>query len=145
MKRRTLEQIDAAIKWRQARIRRDVNAITKLEGQRKRLLKVRVAAGKTDHMSDAQFEQMRIVKPLPPEVKSVVDDLTIPAFLQREAPAKLQAASDKVAEAIREEIAERKRKKAQGRIAKMKAKQSGDTKRMPLTGKEALAAIRAAR
>jgi hypothetical protein len=46
------------------------------------------------------------------------------------------------ADQLAEEIAERKKAKAHGRIARMKAKQSGATKRMPLSGKEALAAIR---
>lgn len=62
----------------------------------------------------------------------------IPPFLQRKADDK--AAAD----AIRKEQADRKTQKARGRIEKMKAKQRGDTKRMPLSGKDALAAIRAA-
>lgn len=37
---------------------------------------------------------------------------------------------------------EAKRNKARGRIEKMKAAQRGETKKMPLQGKEALAAIR---
>jgi len=40
------------------------------------------------------------------------------------------------------EIAERKKAKARGQAATRKAKQSGATKRMPLQGKAALAAIR---
>lgn len=40
------------------------------------------------------------------------------------------------------EHAELKKAKAHGRIAKMKAKQSGDAAKMPLTGKAALAAIK---
>jgi hypothetical protein len=49
---------------------------------------------------------------------------------------------DPVAEQIAAEQAETKKKKAQGRIAKMKAKKSGETRKMPLTGKAALEAIR---
>src|SRR5262245_48232055 len=43
---------------------------------------------------------------------------------------------------IEREQAERKTAKARGRIAKMKAQRSGETRRMPLQGKAALAAIR---
>jgi hypothetical protein len=63
------------------------------------------------------------------------DDLGIPDFLRRSKP-------DPVAEQIKQEQAETKKIKAAGRIAKMKAKKSGETKKMPLTGKAAIAAIR---
>jgi hypothetical protein len=41
------------------------------------------------------------------------------------------------------EIENRRRAKARGRIAKLLAKKRGDLRRVPLTGKAALAAIRA--
>ena len=63
------------------------------------------------------------------------EDNGIPDFLRRP---KL----DPVAEQIKAEQAETKKKKAAGRIAKMKAKKSGETKKMPLTGRAALDAIR---
>jgi len=47
---------------------------------------------------------------------------------------------DKMAAAVAA-TAERKRLKAKGRIAKLKAQQSGETKKMPATGKAALAII----
>jgi hypothetical protein len=47
-----------------------------------------------------------------------------------------------IADQIREEQATTKKAKAQGRIAKMKAKKSGDTRKMPLSGKAALDLIR---
>jgi hypothetical protein len=40
-------------------------------------------------------------------------------------------------------IEDRRRAKARGRIAKLLAKKRGDLRRMPLTGRAALAAIRA--
>jgi hypothetical protein len=71
-----------------------------------------------------------VVKPEPPpEI-----DTGIPTFLQRK---KL----DPVAEQIKAEQEETKRAKARGRVEKMKAKQRGDLKKMPLSGKAALAAI----
>ena len=46
---------------------------------------------------------------------------------------------------LQEQIEDRRRAKAKARIAKMLAKKRGHTKRMPLSGKAALAAIRAGR
>jgi hypothetical protein len=76
-------------------------------------------------------------KPTPkPPVSDVtnipVTELPIPDFLQRDR---------KVAEELKAEIDEQKKLKARGRIAKMKAKQAGDTRKMPLQGKAALAFI----
>jgi hypothetical protein len=126
MRRRTLDQIEALIKRRQARIRRDANAITKLEAQRKRLLKARV---------------VKVAAPVA-EKPRISEDLSIPTFLQRKRDGEER---DKIAAAaILAEQAERKRTKTRIRIEEMKAKQSGATRRMPLTGKEAMAAIAAA-
>ena len=60
-------------------------------------------------------------------------DTSVPDFLQRDKNA---------AEEIRKEQAEIKRRKTAGRSAKMKAVKSGETRKMPLTGKAALEAIR---
>jgi hypothetical protein len=66
--------------------------------------------------------------------KKAEPDLGIPDFLNRKL--------DPVAAQIKSEQEETKRAKARGRIEKMKAKQRGDLKKMPLTGKAALDAIR---
>lgn len=68
------------------------------------------------------------------------DGLDIPGFLARKREGERK--DREAAAAIRAEQAERKTLKSRGRIAKMKAVQNGDTKRMPLTGRAALAAIR---
>lgn len=73
--------------------------------------------------------QLGVLGPAP------IDDLEIPGFLKR---TKL----DPVAQAIKDEQDELKRTKSRGRIETMKAKQRGDTKRMPLSGRAALEAIR---
>ena len=65
-------------------------------------------------------------------------NLDIPGFLRRQGPSPADVAA---AEALKAEQAELKTAKARGRIATMKAKKSGDTKKMPLTGKAALALI----
>ena len=66
----------------------------------------------------------------------------IPDFLKRAKEAAADEMIDAAAEAIREEQAATKKAKAAGRIAKMKAKKSGETKRMPVSGKAALDLIR---
>ena len=66
------------------------------------------------------------------------DDLGIPDFLRRQGRTDADVAA---AEAIKVEQAAVAKAKASGRIAKMKAKKSGETRKMPLTGKAALALI----
>jgi hypothetical protein len=155
----TLEHIDYSISRWKTRLKRAMTAIDKLEKQKKRLVKAsaKPARGSSDEMPvekpkpvSAPVPETPVARveridhdrdrgvvhrpPHPSEKQSFADE--IPGFLRR------QAAPSPVAEAIREEQAETKRLKAQGRIAKMKAKQSGETRKMPLTGKAALAAIR---
>jgi hypothetical protein len=131
-KRNTLEQVEASITRWQSRLRRAANALAKLEKQRKRLAAKVVSPPKLAKPSLAEaITQAIIASPKP--VGEI--DTSIPAFLQRKKP-------DPVAEQIVAEQKDLKRRKAQGRIATMKAKKSGETRKMPLTGKAALAAIR---
>lgn len=134
MATKTLEQIDASLARWKTRLRRAMTAIDKLEKQRKRLVAKKPVA-LTENIGSTTWPKptttVADIDP-PPPVKEI--DTSIPSFLRR--------TPDPVAEQIKQEQAETKRKKAQGRIAKMKAKQAGDLKRMPLTGKAALAAIR---
>jgi hypothetical protein len=50
---------------------------------------------------------------------------------------------DDEAKALADDLEARRRAKSRARVAKMLAKKNGDTKRMPLSGKAALAAIKA--
>ena len=61
-------------------------------------------------------------------------DSGVPDFLRR---SKLDA----VSQAVAVEVEEKRKAKSRGRIAKMKAKQSGETRKMPLQGRDALRAI----
>lgn len=70
----------------------------------------------------------------PNPVGSDGSNLDIPDFLRRQ--------SSPEAEQIKAEQAEAKKKKAAGRIAKMKAKKSGELRKMPVSGKAALDLIR---
>jgi hypothetical protein len=56
-------------------------------------------------------------------------------------PVSTSTADEQAAAEIKAEQEARKRAKAAGRIAKLKAKKNGDTQKMPLEGKAALAAI----
>jgi hypothetical protein len=133
-----LEANAIALKRWRTRLKRALTAIDKLERQRKRL----ETRARNDLAIAPVGSKPPAPKPLPVESLldgldklAPADDLAIPTFLQRR---KL----DPVAEQIKSEQEETKRKKAQGRIAKMKAKARGDLKKMPLTGKAALEAIR---
>ena len=140
MSKKTLEQVDAAIARWQTKLRRAVRAIEKLEAQKKRI--VRRQASVPDLAIAPPLATAVKPKPVPappasppPGAAACTIDTSIPAFLQRR---KL----DPVAEQIKQEQAEAKQRKTRGRIERMKAKQRGDLKRMPLTGKAALEAIR---
>jgi hypothetical protein len=133
-----LKRIEEAIVRWQTRLRRAANTLGKLEKQRKRAEK---AALKPPPESKRPTAMVRVTSEPVANPNNVrlkfksVDDLAIPTFLQRKQ-------LDPVAAEIKAEQEETKRKKAQGRIAKLKAKKSGATKAMPLTGKAALDAIR---
>ena len=117
-----LAQTDAAIIAWQRRLFRASTMLQTLTAQRRRLQKP-VAAKPV------------LAKPAHP--------LDIPAGLKR-GPALLEKVlnGDTLAKAqIASDVAERKKAKARGRVARMKARLSGETKKMPLTGKAALAAI----
>jgi hypothetical protein len=131
----TIEHLDASITRWKSRLRRAMTAIDKLEKQRKRLI-AREALAVAPPLAKAVVKPQPAspVAPPPAPVIPVSDD--IPAFLRH------QSEPSPIADQIRQEQAETKKKKATGRIAKMKAKQSGETKRMPLSGKAALDAIR---
>jgi len=137
----TLEHIDFSISRWKTRLKRAMTALDKLEKQRKRLVKAAVRVSIPAHPTVDSETTLGTVPPpdlaiAPPLAKAVVKvDDEIPAFLRRQKP-------DPVADQIRQQQAETKAAKARGRIAKMKAKQSGETRKMPLTGKAALAAIR---
>lgn len=81
-------------------------------------------------------------KPSNPSKPASKPDSGIPGFLRRD-KSDGDAADKKAADEIRDNIAEQKRTKANARIAKLKADKAGDRKKMPLQGREALAAIQA--
>lgn len=168
-KRPTIDSVNTALsKWK-TRLKRAVTAIDKLEKQKRRLeKKASVPARVYAKIVDETIRPHRPVKPgivaVPPRPRGQADlanlgetlgpairesaqdaglipkdqpapaDLSIPSYLRR--------TPDPIAEQIKEEQAATKKAKARGRIDKLKAKKSGETKKMPLTGKAALDHIR---
>jgi hypothetical protein len=128
-----------------------MTALDKLEKQKARLLK----AAKAPTVKVVTFEPMfegavPVSVPAYPTVDSETtlgtlppvnvarDDLGIPDFLRRQGRTDADIAA---ADAIKAEQAAVAKAKAAGRFAKIKAKKSGETRKMPLTGKAALALI----
>jgi hypothetical protein len=146
-KTETIEHLDASIARWKTRLKRAVTMIDKLEKKRKRLAAKPVKTEKV-----VVFEPEPMVKvtshPVanPNNVKLTFEpvkdaNLDIPEFLRRGQAAQ-KAADAVIADQIKAEQAATKTAKARGRIATMKAKKAGETKKMPLTGKAALDAIR---
>jgi hypothetical protein len=120
-------------------MQRAVRMLGKMERQRLRMQKPtrppkQARNAKIDHDIASCLEALTGVQETPADTMP-----PIPTFLQRkkEGEAKDKAAAD----AIRHDQAELKRAKSLARVAKLKAKKSGEAKRMPLEGRAALAAI----
>jgi hypothetical protein len=157
-KKPTLEQVEASIARWKTRLKRAMTALDKLEKQQKRLVKAAAqprvisdAPAKPEPLAVTIMKELAAPQPVQPardpsqEAERLMGrpgrggagDDDIPAFLRRQS-----SDPDPVAEQIKAEQAETKAAKARGRIAKMKAKKSGETKKMPLSGRAALDAIR---
>jgi hypothetical protein len=160
-KTQTIEQLDASIKRWKTRLRRAVNTLGTLEKKRNRLATKAAVAAVLDPMIAAMKPGPVTIEvtrhpvlttassnmPASPEpgnagtVQITPVNTDIPEFLRRGQAAQ-KAVDEVIADQIREEQAATKKAKAQGRIAKMKAKKAGDLKKMPLSGRAALDAIR---
>lgn len=172
MAKRTIEHVDTLIAKNERRLKLTMTNLDKLKKERKRLLKVPqpsvadrlveeiaapVAVKVTSHPVANPDNVKLTFEPLGPTgtsgpqcigavgvpgpVKAASDpvrgdgsNLDIPDFLRRQ--------SSPEAEQIKAEQTATKKAKAAGRIAKMKAKKSGETRKMPVSGKAALDLIR---
>jgi hypothetical protein len=135
----SLEHVDASLARWNSRLRRAVTAIKKLEAKRKRLLNVKPKPALP--ISTQVAAVVTVKKP----VEDVTDisfaemtgaDLGIPDFLKR------SPVDQKAAVEIKTEAETRKKAKAKGAKAREKARLSGSTRKMPLSGKAALDFIR---
>jgi hypothetical protein len=167
-KTETIAHLDASIARWKTRLKRSVTMIDKLEKKRKRMLKVHqpsvadrlveeiaapVAVKVTSHPVANPNNVKLTFEPLGPTGLSgpqchgavgVPDpdaNLDIPEFLRRGQAAQ-KAVDAVIADQIRKEQATTKVAKARGRIATMKAKKAGETRKMPVSGKAALDLIR---
>jgi hypothetical protein len=137
-----LEKIrEARLRW-QSRLTRAVNAIKKLDAKEKRLIKKAAQPKRERSVSPTPQVSAPVTAPAPskldPLIVATSDALDIPAIFRR---APLSDADKAAADAIKTERAELKKRKAAGQAAKRKAKLSGETRQMPLTGKAALEKI----
>jgi hypothetical protein len=114
-RRMSLSEIEAAINRWEARLFRAAAALMKLRRKRPALMK----------------RPLDIKPPLPK------DDLSVPTFLQRTKNPADEAAKAEIIAAQ----AEHKKRKAVSSTAKRKAAAKGETRKMPLSGKAALAYI----
>lgn len=145
--RDTLAQLDRTLEQRDAAIAKLVKFEAKVKALRRQAARYEkiVAQPKSEPTPKPQ------PKPEPPKADvtnitfaelPIADKLDMPDFLKRggkadnKTPAELRAIA--ATEAAQRE---HKTAKARGRIAKMKAKQTGELKRMPLEGRAALAFI----
>lgn len=118
-----------------------------------KMVKLATAVAAINASSDKAIAKANAAEPVLVANGGGADD-AIPPFLDRKTNGVKPASADPKPEAAApvaaarpfdpyaEQHAELKREKAKGRIAKMKAKQSGDAAKMPLTGKAALAVIK---
>lgn len=143
-KTETIEHLDASIARWKTRLKRAMTMIDKLEKKRKRLAAKPAVARQLAKQEKVVVFEPEPIRPEPMhieqhvvEIKQEPIDTSIPAFLRRGIAAQ-KAVDEVIADQIREEQATTKKAKAQGRIAKMKAKKAGDLKKMPLSGKAAL-------
>lgn len=147
MKRKvTIEKIDEALARWQTRLKRAVNTIERLQRQRKRIVAKETKAWNDLAIAPPGAKAVKprpVTEPAPPMRSPEPPAATVPE-IDTAIPAFLKRSDMDAADQIRQEQADTKRRKAQGRIATMKAKKSGETRKMPLTGKAALAAIRGA-
>ena len=115
----------------------------KLKTTARQVSRLERAAAKPDTATPQPVPQSAapVPVPAPGPIAPSVDAAGIPDFLRR--AAKASDAKDKeAAAAIKAEQAERKKQRATVQAENRKAKQRGDTKRMPLTGREALNYLR---
>lgn len=143
----TRAQLDRLTEQREETIARLIRLDAKVKAARRQLARYeKLAAQPPKPKPEPKVE----VKPEPKKPVSDVtdismsemrgDDLRIPDFLQRKAEGDRKDAEAKAQ--ILAEQAAGKRKKSLARVGKILADKSGESRKMPLTGKAALAAIR---
>lgn len=112
-----------------------------LHESKPKLAQVKATEAYASFVEPTKTERLRVA-PAP-------EDLDVPGFLKRDAKseaeriAEAKARDAAAAAKLREEMRSERTRKSNGRIAKLKAERAGETKKMPLSGKDALKAIMA--
>jgi hypothetical protein len=123
----TLEQIERSLEKLRSRLYRTVNKIHMLEKAERRIRR--------------RMELEATPKSEPVVTPPATLDIKEQPWIKSASRGNLTEADKAAIAGIEAAQAERKAAKTTARIAKLKASKAGDTKRMPLTGKAALAAI----
>ena len=139
-----LQRVRVAIERTQRRINRNHNALVKLQRQEKRLAKLAAvgSAVRAEDLEDRLYvKPVEFAKPPKPDVVEKSDD---PLDVRNQPWARQPNAADEKAKAeIRAGQLARVKIKAKASSEKSRAKKRGELRRMPLTGKAALAKINA--
>jgi hypothetical protein len=135
------KQVDALVK-RRLKMLALIRAVTRSSKRLRKLHELApVNAGPVQVAAPPKADRGATVPPPPSSATTTTTDdgLDIPAPFRR-VP---NAADDAARAEIAAQQAERKTAKARGRVAKLKANQSGERRKMPLSGKDALDLINA--
>ena len=145
--------------WERISARREkiIDALIRVEAKARKL-KRKMARASTKDAKAADWNKgpPTVIIPQLPELPypELNDPLEIPASMRRSAPEKPadapavdpaaegRAKDDAAREALKAELTASKKTKARGRVAKKLADKAGDTRKMPLSGREAAAFIR---
>jgi hypothetical protein len=135
MKRRTIDQIEALLKKHRSKLKREINAIDKLERQK-------ASASKPKPQPKPQPKPVLDVKSEVLKILTGVDetlDIRQQPWIKK--ASNLNDADKAAIAAIEAAQKERKDAKAAAAKTKRKAKLAGELRKMPLEGKAALAKI----
>jgi multidrug resistance efflux pump len=134
----TRAQLDRLTEHREATIARLIKLDAKVKTARRQLARYEKLAAQP---AKPKPELPTLHIPYVPPVERLIEaEVGIPTFLQRKAEGDRKDAEARAQ--IQAEQAAGKRKKSLARVGKVLADKSGERKRMPLTGKAALEAIR---
>src|SRR3974390_2879151 len=143
------DDIRASLKRWRSRMVRAANVVNKLELALRRIEKREAEEPKPKALPPPIKETAALLPPSPSPVAEIPPQPHRPPPISEATKKEWQALNsamraaffggktkdDQAANELRNQIVERKKAKARGRVAKLKAKQAGELKRMPLSGK----------
>jgi hypothetical protein len=153
--RETINSIARTVAQRDACLANLVRYEVRLKSLRKLEARQAKAVAKPKPEAKPAKAELPMAQPMPAEMLAAVTEAighapvnaaidAIPAFLDRSTP-EWKKTDAEAKKKVEEEVAERKRVRAKALAEKRKAAAGGDLKKMPLSGKAAIAHIRGAR